>query len=625
MSVEHHDCSCQKPSTWTLWASGVALVLFFALRHLRVPYAELALWVPIVLCGWPILGDAVKGLVKSLDVKTNLLVSIAVVAAICIWELEAAAEVVFIMALGELLEARTSAKAQREIQKLASQVPRIARVVDADGSAREVTPEEVRVGDTVRVLPGETVAMDGVIMSGETSVDESIMTGESLPVEKRPGDEAVSGTVNQFGAIDLRVTRVGNESALQRMIALIESADAGKARIVRKADQWATWIVFAALATAVVTWLLTQDPIRAVTVLVVFCPCALVLATPTAIMAAINNGARRGVLVKSGDALERLAAATRVAFDKTGTVTHGKPEVREWIRFQPDDARFLELAGCAEANSEHPFGKAIARYVRARKIAIRQPDQFVMKPGRGVFVEVAGLAVRAGSEAFLAEEGLTITEEMRRVSGEIRARGETAVFVSVLNVVGGCFALGDRVREKMGDVVHALRAHGLPCVMLTGDHGAAAKHIAALIGIEDVRAELLPEEKVRAVADMQAAGQKVCMFGDGMNDAAALRAAYVGVGMGGIGSDWTLESSDVVLVGDKVEEISYLFELARRTLRTIQINIAVALGINFVAIGLAVAGEMGPIGGALVHNLGAFVVILNATRLAAWRGKGQGG
>lgn len=378
------DCMADEEKRHLVFAviGGVALV--FSFFGWRGSLAFDPAWVAIVLCGLPILRGAVVGLVTSFDVKADVLVAMALIAAACIGEIFAAGEVAFIMSLGSLLEERTVRKAREGIEKLVNLSPRTARVLRG-GAEAVIAADAVRVGDTVRVRPGETIAVDGIITSGRTAIDQSLMTGESLPVDKDVNDEVFSGTVNQLGAFDMRATRVGGDSSLRRMIRLVESADASKTPIVRVMDRWATWIVATALASAIGTWLYTGEIIRAVTILVVFCPCALVLATPTAVMAGIGNATRFGVLISSGDALERLAQVTRVVFDKTGTLTHGKPEVVAVCSFTPglSDADLLGLAAAIEQRSEHPLGRAVLRHAKARGISPRPPSAFPQSPAGG--------------------------------------------------------------------------------------------------------------------------------------------------------------------------------------------------------------------------------------------------
>ena len=381
--------------------SGLALLL--SIFHLN-PFPFDMAWVAIILCGVPIILEAVIGLVTAFDIKADVLVSIALIASVLIGEDFAAGEVAFIMQLGGLLEDLTVARARAGIEKLVHLTPHTARRIQA-GQEQILPAEQVQAGDILRVLPGETVPVDGVILSGQTSINQAVMTGESLPVDKGVGDAVSSGTVNQFGSFDMKATRVGEDSSIQRMIRLVQSADAGKAKIVGIADRWATWIVVIALTAAALTWLISGQIIRAVTILVVFCPCALVLATPTAIMAAIGNATKHGFLVREGDALERLAGVRRVAFDKTGTLTYGAPQVSAVQSFQEglSDKRLYLLTASAELRSEHPLGKAVVRCCRERYAALPIPDpqQFQMIPGRGVQALAEGLVVLAGNRELL--------------------------------------------------------------------------------------------------------------------------------------------------------------------------------------------------------------------------------
>ena len=422
-----------------LAVSGVALVLSLAGVE---PFPFSIAWVAIILCGVPIILEAVIGLVTEFDITADVLVSLALIASVFIGEDFAAGEVAFIMQLGGLLEELTVARARAGIERLVHLTPRtarrIARATAEDGEPRPVAEETiaaeaVQVGDILRVLPGEAVPVDGVIVSGQTSVNQAVMTGESLPVDKGPGDEVSSGTVNQFGSFDMAATRVGEDSSIQRMIRLVQSADAGKAKIVNLADRWAVWIVVIALVAAVLTYLVTGEIIRSVTILVVFCPCALVLATPTAIMAAIGNATRHGFLVREGDALERLAQVRRVCFDKTGTLTTGELQVIAVCAGEKDvsEDALLAVAGAAEKRSEHPLGRAIvAAATEHAGAAPKDPTSFAMVPGRGVVAEVGGRTVYAGSAALLAEHGLAIPDALGRRVDATRAEGATITYFS---------------------------------------------------------------------------------------------------------------------------------------------------------------------------------------------------
>ncbi len=601
-----------------LAVSGIALLISI-LGVLDLPVDPA--WVAILLCGVPILLEALHGLITAFDIKADVLVSIALVASVIIGEDFAAGEVAFIMQLGALLEELTVARARAGIEKLVKLTPRTARVLH-DGQADILPAEQVRVGDLVRVLPGETIPVDGVIVSGQTSVNQAIMTGESMPVDKSAGDSVASGTVNQFGSIDLRAGKVGEDSSIQRMIRLVQTADAGKAKIVGLADRWATWIVVIALSAAVLTWLFTGQIIRAVTILVVFCPCALVLATPTAIMAAIGNATHHGFLVREGDALERLAAVRRVAFDKTGTLTLGAPRVAAVYTLCPelDEAALFTLVAAAEQLSEHPLGKAIVTSWRENGAGLLPAaDQFQMLPGRGVQAVVEGRTILAGNRAMLAEQGIPLPQAAARAADASLEEGCTVIYIACDNRAVGLLALSDTVRPEAHAALAEVQALGVEPVLLTGDNEKAARHLARQLGINSWHAGCLPQDKLRYMDDSLAEGQPVAMIGDGINDAPALKRAQVGIAMGGIGSDIAVEAADIALINDDLRELPHLVALSRRMMFVIRCNLTFSMALNFLAITLAITGLLNPVVGALVHNAGSVFVILHSAFLLGWR------
>ena len=591
--------------------SGAALIV--SLTGIQLPFN--AAWIAIILCGVPIILEAVIGLVTAFDIKADVLVSLALIASVCIGEDFAAGEVAFIMQLGGLLEELTVAKARAGIEKLVHLTPRTACVV-TDAGEKTVPAEQVKIGDRLRVLPGETVPVDGVILAGQTAINQAVMTGESLPVDKAVGDEVLSGTVNQFGAFEMRATKVGEDSSIQRMIRLVQSADAGKAKIVGLADRWATWIVVIALTAAALTWAVSGEIIRAVTILVVFCPCALVLATPTAIMAAIGNATKHGFLVREGDALERLAKVGVMTFDKTGTLTRGEPEV---VEVQGD-----VFAACAAAEqfSEHPLGRAVVRcYKQQTGEAVPEAADFSMIPGRGVSARVAGRLVLAGNAAMMEANDIVLPEATRAAAQKAREKGQTVIFVAEDNQAAGYIVLADTLRKESAAMIGQLKAIGVRPVLLTGDHEAAANAIASQLGIDEVRASCMPEDKLAAIDALQEKGEAVCMIGDGVNDAPALKKANVGIAMGGVGSDIAVDAADIALVDDEVKELPHLMALSRRMMKTIKLNLTFSMSLNFLAIVLAVTGILNPVVGALVHNAGSVLVIVNSSLLLRWKRK----
>ncbi|MCD8041108.1 MAG: cation-translocating P-type ATPase [Clostridia bacterium] len=599
--------------------SGVALIFSMLQEYIPIPF-DMA-WVSIVLCGVPIILEAIIGLLSRFDIKADVLVSIALIASVCIGEYFAAGEVAFIMQLGGLLEDLTVAKARAGIEKLVHLTPQTARIIDGD-SENVVAAEEVKVGDIIRVLPGETIPVDGVIVSGQTSVNQAVMTGESLPVDKTVGDDVSSGTVNQFGAFDMKATKVGDDSSIQRMIKLVQSADAGKAKIVGLADRWATWIVVIALTAAALTWAISGQIIRAVTILVVFCPCSLVLATPTAIMAAIGNATKHGFLVREGDALERLAKVKVIALDKTGTLTYGQPEVVavKSVNANFNDDDIYALAAGAEKLSEHPLGKAI---VRCYKNTIPEAENFKMIPGRGVFATVNGICICAGNAQMFEENEIKIPESVLSQTDTYLSQGSTVTYIGTDKELIGFVVLTDKLREDSAAMLKRLMELGVQPVLLTGDNKNAADAIAEKTGITEIVSDCLPEDKLKAIESYKSEKGDVCMLGDGINDAPALKKADVGIAMGNVGSDIAVDAADIVLVDDEVKELPHLFGLSKRMMATIKINLTFSMTLNVVAIVLAITGILNPVIGALVHNAGSVLVIINSALLLKYRRKAK--
>ena len=603
---------------------GIALLL--SIFHVSPLPFDLA-WISIILCGVPIILEAVIGLITEFDIKADVLVSIALVASICIGQDFAAGEVAFIMQLGGLLEEITVARARAGIEKLVHLTPQTARVLQGD-TEKVIPAEQVRVGDRLRVLPGETIPVDGVILSGQTSINQAVMTGESLPVDKTVGDEVSSGTMNQFGAFEMKATKVGKDSSIQRMIQLVQSADAGKAKIVGIADRWATWIVVIALSAATLTGIISGELIRAVTILVVFCPCALVLATPTAIMAAIGNATKHGFLVREGDALERLAKVSKITFDKTGTLTYGTPKVVavKTCQKETDADTLYQMCASAEQMSEHPLGKAVVScYKESCKKNLPAAEKFEMLPGRGVSAVINGKMLLAGNEELMQESGveeialMTMCAEAK----EYLQQGCTIIYIAVDQKAAGYIALSDTIREESTAMIDQLTALGVQPVLLTGDHENAAKSIADQLHISEVHAGCLPEDKLNWIADYQKKEEAVCMIGDGVNDAPALKRADVGIAMGGVGSDIAVDAADIALVDDEVKELPHLVALSKRMMITIKCNMSFSMGLNFLAITLAILGILNPVAGALVHNAGSVLVIINSALLLNWNRKNK--
>ena len=524
-------------------------------------------WVAIILCGVPILVGAFKGVVFEHDIKADLLVSLALIASAATGEFFAAGEVALIMQIGSLLEDYTSGKARESIEKLIKITPQTARVL-REGKPEVIPVEQVRVGDVLSVLAGETVPVDGTILEGETSIDQSVMTGESIPVDKKPGDTVSSGTMNQYSTFTMRADAVSTDSSLQRMVCLAEEAEENKAPIVTAADRWATWLVVIALSCAILTWIFTGEFMRAVTVLVVFCPCAFILATPTAVLAGIGSAAKYGIFVRSGDALERLSKIKRIAFDKTGTLTHGKPQVTAVVSVSEGETEdsLLRLAALTEQKSEHPLGKAIWQAWEQKGGANETADDFKVIAGQGVSAVVDGRTILAGKEDFMRGQGIDLSVCANATKAELD-QGATIVYVAADGKLLGFISLRDTVREDAKKTLEKLKAVGITPMLLTGDNQHAAGSIGASVGISDVRANLLPEEKMNIIKGYAGGAEPICMIGDGVNDALALTSADAGIAMGGIGSDIAIESADAVLVSDEIKRLPYLFSLMQKVMK----------------------------------------------------------
>jgi heavy metal translocating P-type ATPase len=594
--------------------SGAFLLvsLLLQLTNHSLPYFDFA-YIAILFCGLPIIIGALVGLFRDHDVTADVLVSLAIIGSLILKEYFAAGEVAFIMQVGSILEDFTSAKARSGIAKLIKLTPKTARVI-RDGVSVIIPVEQVKLGDTLSVIAGETIPVDGVILEGHTSIDEAVMTGESLPLEKGAGDTVISGTLNQFGTFTYRSTKEEKDSALQRMIVLAKAADAEKAPIISRADRWAAWMVgvstLSAIITLVVVGYLHQDYWlgfhRAVTVLVVFCPCAFVLATPTAVMAGIGNATKKGILIRSGDALERFAHVDTISFDKTGTLTLGKPSIIHVVSFMPRE-EFLGIAASLESHSEHPLGKAIVKAYGDKPLPVCK--DFEVAVGFGVRGKIDGKAYAVGK---IAGEG---KEQFAQQIQEDEEKGATLIYVNEEGTCLGYLALADTLKEDAAKTIDELKEEKINPILLTGDKENVASRIAKSVGIKDFRASCLPEDKMNALKELDKAGHHCCMVGDGVNDALALKSAYASVAMGALGSDIAVESSDAVLVKDDLKSVPYLFDISRRTLRKITINIIISMSINFGAVFCAVMGYLDPVWGAVVHNTGSVLVVLNSLLL----------
>lgn len=611
----------QLSSIYATIISGVFLFASLILPKLGMnpPIFLNPAWITALISGVPLVVSAIRKLIYNSGIKrisSALLISIAMSAAIAIGDLFAAGEVAFIMAMGEILEDKTTERAKKGLKKLIKLSPTKGRIIE-NGKEKTVSAAEIKKGDILRILPGETIPVDGIIISGNTSIDQSVITGESLPIDKGVGDDVFCGTLNCFGAIDIKATKVGADSSLEKLINLVKQAERNKAPMHRTADKWASRLVPAALLVAIIAGLIKQDIVVAVTVLVVFCPCALVLATPTAIMAAIGQATKHGVIIKSGEALEKMGRIDTIAFDKTGTLTYGKLHVSDIIPIKNnyDNNRLIYEVASAEQKSEHPLGKAIVAYARQKNIKLSDVDNFRLEAGKGISASLNGASLLCGNERLINENGVEITEMVKNQLEILRNQGKALVIAAADNEIIGIVALCDTIKPKAEKIVESLLKLKTDTILLTGDSEKAAKYFADKVKIQNIRAELLPEEKVASITELQSSGKTVCMIGDGINDAPALKTADVGIAMANMGSDIAQDAADIALIGDDIEKIPYLKKLSIATVKTIKFSIFLSLFINFLAIILSFFGILNPTTGALVHNAGSCFVVLIAALL----------
>lgn len=576
-------------------------------------------WVTVIICGLPLVYLSIRRIVYNKGISkisSALLISMAMFAAIAIGDIFAAGEVAFIMALGALLEEATTERAKKGLKKLISLAPVKGRKIQANKEIM-VPVESIQSGDYLRILPGETIPVDGRIINGETTVDQSIMTGESIPVDKTIDDDVFGGTINCFGAIDIIATKVGEDSSIQKMIQLIKNAEQKQAPIQRIADIVASRLVPIALMIACIGYLITGNIIVGVTVLVVFCPCALVLATPTAVMAAIGQATKHGVIIKSGEILETMGKVDTMAFDKTGTLTRGQLAVQSILAVDTDysEIDILQLAASVEAKSEHPIGKAIVSHAIEQDLEILDTTSFTMSVGKGIIAVIKGRELYCGNERFLEEHNIIVCDSIQQAINVYRSEGKVSIIIADREHIIGIITLSDTIRNDAINMISAISSLDMTTVLLTGDSEEAATYIGKKSGISEIHAELLPGEKVSIIESLQGKHHKVCMVGDGINDAPAMKTADVSIAMGTIGSDIAIETADIALMSDDLSKIPYIKRLSDATIKTIKFSIALSMVINCIAIILSLLEVLTPTTGALVHNVGSCLVVLIAARL----------
>jgi Cd2+/Zn2+-exporting ATPase len=567
----------------------------------------------LVLSGLPIIWGALRGLYQR-QVNVDELVSIAILACLIEGEFLTAAVVSFVMVLGAMLEEATSNSARKAVKSLMNITPDTASLI-VDGRPVTVGVAEVQIGDRLLLKPGERIPVDGIVDKGITSVDESSMTGEPIPREKRSGDLIYAGTLNLNGVIEIEATKVGEDTTLGKVIRLVSEAEAHKTQAVKLIDRYARWFTPTILAAAGITWWITGEVGRAITVLIVGCPCALILAAPTAIVASIGRAAKSGMLIKGGLFLEETGRAHTVLFDKTGTLTEGKPRVDEVFAVNGvETEEVLARAACVEQNSTHPLARAVLKAAHYAKINLCPVEEMVTEIGRGVRAVVEGRLVEVGSSCYVDGD---LPKELCSSLEKIKEKGTTPLLVYEDGRPLGIISVADHIRPAARQVVQDLRTLGLSRIgLLSGDHQKAALPVAESVGLTDAWAELQPEDKLRMIEDFQARGEVVVYVGDGINDAPALARANAGIAMGGAGTDVALETADIVLMNDDISKLPFLVQLSRRTLKTIKWNIAFGMIFNAVAVLAGGSGILSPIMGALVHNIGSVLVVLSSASIA---------
>ncbi|GAW93733.1 heavy metal translocating P-type ATPase [Calderihabitans maritimus] len=608
------------------------------------PYFQLVLATPVqFIAGWQFYKDSYITL-KNKSANMSVLIAMGTSAAyfyslaVTFWGdrfgqhevyYETGAIIITLIILGKLLEAIAKGRTSEAIRKLMGLQAKTARVI-RNGQELDIPVDEVEVGDIVVVRPGEKIPVDGIIIEGHSSVDESMLTGESIPVDKKPGDEVIGATVNKHGSFKFKATKVGKDTALAQIIRLVEEAQGSKAPIQRMADVISAYFVPAVVAIAVVTfliWYFIVDPgnftralINFTAVLVIACPCALGLATPTSIMVGTGKGAENGILIKGGEYLEKAHRLNAIILDKTGTITKGEPEVTDVVGLnEMNEEEILRLAAIAEKNSEHPLGQAIIAGAKAKGMDIPDPNNFNAIPGHGVTVEVEGKHILLGNRKLMRQHGVEIAEVEEKVQ-ELENQGKTAMLMAVEGKMAGIIAVADTVKEHSQEAIKDLQRMGIEVWMITGDNRRTAEAIAKQVGIKHVMAEVLPEDKANKVQELRQQGKVVGMVGDGINDAPALAAADVGFAIG-TGTDVAMEAADITLIRGDLRGIVASIQLSKATMRNIKQNLFWALAYNSAGIPVAAAGLLSPVLAGAAMAFSSVSVVTNALRLRRWRFK----
>ena len=595
--------------------ASIGVLMFLSWANLLPSYMGFDVSVIAVAIGaYPILKDAFFSL-RAKEIDVSVFMSIAIIATVLLREFLSAAAITFFVLTAWFVEEFTVDKSRKAIQEIMEIAPKNALVL-RDGKELLLPIEEIQTTDIVIVRSGEKIPVDGRILSGEALVNQAPIIGESMPVEKNSGDAVFAGTINEVGVIQIRVERTGGDTTIGRIIRMVEEAQEGKAPIQKIADRFTTYFTPLVLAVSFITYLLTNSVLTAVTVLIVACPCAVALATPLAVIATIGKSSKRGSLVKGGNYLEALGRVNTIAMDKTGTLTMNKPQVIDVKGFDGhSEEEIIRLAAIAEKRSEHPMGIAIMKKAERHGIDVPSPEDSEIIRGKGIIVNSNGRRIILGNKDLMKNNNIEISREVKKYMKQREEEGKTALLLSHDGYVCGVITVADAPRKNAKEIIAELKKLGVKTIMLTGDNPRTANAIAKQLGIDEVIAEMLPEEKANKIRELEASGQRVVMVGDGINDAPALAQATVGIAMGAAGTAAAMEATDIVLMADDLTKIPEIIRAGKRTTRTIKQNITIGILFNIIGVSLAAFGFLTPFLAAAAHFLPDLVVSLNSSKL----------
>lgn len=596
----------------------IFLVAGFFAPHITSGLKTKGLWelIAAIIGGFPLIVQSLKDL-RNKSITADVFMSIGVVASILIGEFRSAAIIALFMLVADYIDSFTMEKARKAIKSLIEEAPKKARIKKGSKEL-EVNIEDLKKDDIVIVKPGEKIPVEGVIVAGHGSVNQSIITGESIPVEKKPGDTVYAATINEVGVLFVKITHVGEDTTYARIIRLIQEAEASKAPLQKIADKFATYFTPLIIVIAIFTYLITFNLSNAIAVIVVACPCSVAIATPLAVIASMGTLARIGVIVKGGKYLEALAKVDTIVMDKTGTLTMGDPvvvNIKSFSNFSEED--IITYAAIAEKYSEHPLAKAILKYFKNKPLSWHmEPEKYEIVPGKGIVITLKGKEIILGSREMAKSKEIFVSHEVKKYIEEREEKGETMLFVVIDRQLAGVIGIADILKKETKEVIDELKKMGIKeMIMLTGDNERTAKAISNKLGIDNYKSQLLPEDKLNIVKRMVDSGKKVLMIGDGINDAPALAQANVGIAMGYVGTDVAIESSDVVIMKDDWRKLPTTIKMSKKTFNLIKQNLFIGILFNIVGVSLASLGILSPAMAAVAHVIPDILVFINSSRL----------